>query len=139
MPHRVPKGREGNEEKARDPAELQRLLDAFTPDYDLHRYRNTRYQLTDGVKFLADSVGAYSLIDTLLAWQKRARKDPRLREAQRWVLEVAKNSGVLHCYADDDLSFSVRLPFTDFPLPTVTIHIKDDSFLLPSELGATDA
>ena len=71
---------------------------------------------TDGVKFIADSAGAYWLIDEIAINQTRPKV--RAEEFQVWVLKVdlEKRKGVLSC--DDgngNVVFTKRIEYTDFP------------------------
>jgi hypothetical protein len=89
---------------------------------------------TDGVKFIADSAGAYWLIDEIAINQTLPKV--RAEEFQVWVLKVdlEKRKGVLTC--DDgngSVVFSKRIEYTDFPLPEIRFYCTDGVILLPSE------
>jgi hypothetical protein len=89
---------------------------------------------TDGVKFVADSAGAYWLIDEIAINQTLPKV--RAEEFQVWVLKVdlEKRKGVLTC--DDgngSVVFSKRIEYTDFPLPEIRFYCTDGVILLPSE------
>jgi hypothetical protein len=66
--------------------------------------------------------------------QKRARRDPHLREFQAWKLTVNGTRGVIACLRDkDDEAFRDELAFTDFPLEEVMVYLQDGVLHLPSE------
>jgi hypothetical protein len=129
----VPKGGAGGEAETRDAAQLQLVLSAFGPNPDTH-FHESGYFYSDGVKFLADSVGAYWLLDAIFARQRRLRKKPALRTTQVWVFAVEAHVGTLTCLsAPNQIAYSANLGFTDFPLPEITLHIDGDLLCLPSE------
>jgi hypothetical protein len=85
--------------------------------------------LTDGTHYLAETAGAYWLMDAIASHQPRLRrhKDSRLRTLQFWTLKVdqQKHSAVLSCRADSAEKPAVlqRIEYTDFPLPEITIWV----------------
>lgn len=126
-------GRTGGEEKARDAAELQLVLSAFGPSQNWHSHESG-YLYSDGVAFLADAAGAYWLIDAILARQRRLRKKPALRDSQVWIFTVEDYVGTLSCLSGpNQIAYTRRVGFTDFPLPEITLHIDGDTLCLPSE------
>jgi hypothetical protein len=115
--------------------ELRRALSHFTGTDEWHKHMSGLL-FTDGVKFLADTVGAYWLIDLIASWQKRARKDRMLREIQIWELRVdlAAHTAIAVCLRDtNDEAFRQEIPFTDFPLESVKFYLENDVLCLPSE------
>lgn len=92
---------------------------------------------TDGVLYLAEQGGAYWLLDAIASWQfdPRVRNDRMLQQIQFWKLKLNPDrSAVLVCERDsDNVVVTQEIPFTDFPLESVTIYCKDGVLLLPSE------
>jgi hypothetical protein len=89
---------------------------------------------TDGVKFVADSAGAYWLVDEIAISQTRPKVGAE--DFQVWVLKVdlEKRKGVQSC--DDgngNMVFTKRIEYTDFPLPEIRFYCTDGVILLPSE------
>ncbi len=88
---------------------------------------------TDGAKYVADSGGAYWLLDEIALAQKfipRVKAEP----FQVWKLAVSDNTGVLTCEdGNDNIVFTKEIPFTDFPLPEIKFYFTDNVILLPSE------
>lgn len=137
-----------NEKKS--PEEITAGLAQFTGTEQYHRISPIHSDLvvTDGVKYLCDAAGAYWLIDVIASWQRRARRDPALRDMQFWTLTVEtrwthedfcpvkdadtpccgktlSRCGVVRCWRDEgDRAFSQRIPYTDFPLPEVKIWVQ---------------
>lgn len=90
---------------------------------------------TDGVKFLADSAGAYWLLDVIASYQPQCRKDAMLAEFQLWTLTVnADRSAVVKCERDaDDEAFRQEIEFTDFPLREVKLYVCNGVVMLAGE------
>ena len=88
---------------------------------------------TDGAKYVADSGGAYWLLDEIALAQKfnaRIKAEP----FQVWKLAVSDNRGLLTCDdGNDNIVFTKKIPFTDFPLPEIRFYFTDNVILLPSE------
>lgn len=122
-----------------DPPDLLRALSQFASSDSLHSHPSPlteAFEYTDGVKFLADQAGAYWLLDLIASWQKRARRDSKLRDFQLWEIRVdtAKRRGVVICLRDaGDEAFRQHLPLTDFPLPSVKLYLENGVLMLPSE------
>ena len=117
-----------------DKEELRIALTKFTGTANYYRHWTRAFHYTDGVAFLADNAGAYWLLDHIAAMQKRARRDPALREFQAWRLTVSEKRGMIACLRDeDDEAFVDELPFTDFPLPEITLYLSNGVLHLPSE------
>jgi len=89
---------------------------------------------TEGVQYVAIAGSAYWLIDAILCPQPHY---PALRDAefQAWTLTVRDDrSAALICTDGDDEHFYVHLiPWTDFPLKTVTLWYANNTLYLPSE------
>ena len=106
----------------------------FTGSENWFKHWLGKVLFTDGVKFVADSAGAYWLIDEIAINQTRPKV--RAEEFQVWVLKVdlERRKGVLTC--DDgngNLVFTKRIEYTDFPLPEIRFYCTDGVILLPSE------
>ncbi len=132
-------------------AEIEAHLNEFTGD--LERFPHicgTIY--TPGVKFLAESCGAFWLLDVIASYQRQiqrcARKPgPRqelwdkLTGMQFWKLSVdlAKREGVVTCEDGDGAELiRQKIPMTDFPLAEVKVWVGTDDgrtyvMYLPSE------
>ena len=89
---------------------------------------------TEGVQFLAEAGSAYWLIDAILCLQPH---HPALRSAefQVWTLTVGEDrSASLICTDGDDERLYVHpVPWTDFPLRSVTLWFANRTLYLPSE------
>lgn len=89
--------------------------------------------LTDGVLALADRAGAHWLTDLVASHQRgRVRAEP----FQVWTLTVNPDrTAVAECRADTGAPVLVRqsIPFTDFPLPSITLWLEYGVLMLPSE------
>jgi hypothetical protein len=117
-----------------DKEELKAALTMFTGTVNYYRHWTHTFHYTDGVAFLAENVGANWLLDYIAAMQKRARRDPALHEFQAWKLTVSGTRGVIACLRDkDDEAFRDVVPFTDFPLPEITLYLANSVLYLPGE------
>jgi hypothetical protein len=115
------------------PDELRGALASFTGTENYYAHMSGLHY-TDGVAFLAENAGAYWLIDLIASWQKRARKDPMLREFQLWELRVTGREADAICFRDtNDEAFRQHIPFTDFPLSEVKLYLENEVLMLPGE------
>lgn len=122
-------------------------LRQFTGDLKRYRHWATRSVIyTPGVQFLAESGGAYWLIDEIVLalgskhLQRRFEADPRAAEMLFWTLRVSPDaSATLAVVVDQDEPpvFQNQISFTDFPLDQVDIWSASDGVVwtlyLPSE------
>ena len=85
---------------------------------------------TDGVAYVAQEAGFW-LVDAIASYQHELKHVP----FQFWKLSVTDNSAVLTCTnGDDDKAIVVqKIPFTDFPLPSIEFYLTDNVLMLPSE------
>jgi hypothetical protein len=108
-------------------------LDQFTGSETL--YRNPVYgslQYTEGARHVAVAGEAWWLLD-LIASYRRHRK-VRGEAFQVWTLTVDGNAGRIVCTdGDDHVLVTQDIPFTDFPLETITLWVAENVILLPSE------
>jgi Family of unknown function (DUF6876) len=110
-------------------------LSQFTGSETWYRHslvRNVTY--TQGVQYMAETGGAYWLIDKIATNQldKRIRKE----EFQVWKLRLDKEGNGATLRAEDGNGHVVhneRIDYTDFPLPEIDVWFTDNVILLPSE------
>jgi uncharacterized protein DUF6876 len=113
----------------------QAKLAQFTGSETWHRHGIVRNVLfTDGAKYVADQAGAYWLLDEI-ALAQRAVKAVAREEFQVWTLAVKDDrTAQLSCEDGDDKTvFAKAIPFTDFPLPRITLWFENNTIYLPSE------
>lgn len=107
-------------------------LSGFTGSEHLYRHALVKsIHYTDGVKYLADTCGAYWLIDKIAISQA----EPILKNArfQVWRLFVRGNEGKI--LVEDGNGYTIYkedLDYTDFP-SRIDIWFADNTILLPSE------
>jgi hypothetical protein len=88
---------------------------------------------TDGAKYVADTAGAYWLLDEIALAQKFGKAVQR-EEFQLWKLAVNDNAATLTCEDGDGREvFTKAIPFTDFPGEGVTFYVCNSVIHLPSE------
>jgi hypothetical protein len=89
---------------------------------------------TDGVKYVAETAGAYWLVDEIVFMQ--SQKAITQEEFQVWKLTVnlEEHSAVLAC-EDGNMNtvFMKPIEYTDFPLDEITFYFTNKVILLPSE------
>ena len=109
-------------------------LNQFTGSENWYRHALNRSVLfTDGVKYLADQVGAYWLLDEIALAQLGVGA-VRAESFQAWTLTVPGSRATLTCGNGSGLPvYANDLPFTDFPPCGVTLWFTDNVILLPSE------
>jgi hypothetical protein len=111
------------------------ILAQFTGSERFYRHAMIRdIVFTEGVRYVADTVGAHWLIDEIGFAQKHA---PKLRneDFQNWELVVSTGgSAVLIC--DDGNGhrlYAKQIEWTDFPAPGVRFYFCNETLMLPGE------
>jgi hypothetical protein len=89
---------------------------------------------TDGAKYIADTAGAYWLLDEI-ALAQRYVKEVAAEEFQVWTLAVKdSDSATLTCEdGNHNVVFTKAIAFTDFPMEGVTLWFANKVIYLPSE------
>ena len=89
---------------------------------------------TDGAKHVADTGGAYWLLDEI-ALAQRYKKKVAAVEFQVWTLKVKDDcTAKLTCEdGNGNAVYAKRIPFTDFPLDAISLYFCNNTILLPSE------
>lgn len=115
------------------PAQLRANLATFTKHRPLPRSNHETGMLyTAGVKYLAVVTGAFWLIDFIGAFHKRVEK--AAPGVQVWELAVTGKRGLLTSATQAGTrTFEQPLPFTDFPLDSITLYLENEVLMLPSE------
>lgn len=111
--------------------EIEATLLHFTGSETFLRYGNSI--ITEGVKFLATSAGAYWLLDVINSIQYL--QNVKQEYFQVFDLKVLKNTTGIVEVSDGNKKIIYRqvIPFTDFPLESITLWRVDGTILLPSE------
>ncbi len=99
-----------------------------------HRHSLQRHILfTDGAKYVADTAGAYWLLDEIAIGQM----EPTIANQpfQRWTLTVRPDLTATLLCEDGNCNtvYTKELTFTDFPLEKISFYFTDNVILLPSE------
>jgi len=107
------------------------LTDAFLAQFTgtTQYYKNFLGLLyTDGIQAMAETGGAYWLIDAIASFRRREL-------FQVWKLTVSDNKGALTMQEDSDQPIIVKqkIPFTDFPLESIEFFVIDNVLMLKSE------
>ena len=87
---------------------------------------------TDGVQHVAETGGAYWLLDEIALAQSISKI--KAEEFQVWRLVVENSAGVLTC--DDGngrVVYAKRIDYTDFPLAEIKLYFSDSVLMLPRE------
>ena len=95
---------------------------------------NSKVLYTEGARHVAEHGQAYWLLDEIALIQPYD-KNIAAEEFQVWKLDVQPdNTATLTC--DDGnghVVFSKEIPYTDFPLETITLYFANDVIHLPGE------
>jgi len=105
-------------------------LNQFTGTERYYRHWLKGIVYTDGVKFVAESVGAYWLVDLIASYQ------PLKVEFQVWTLRQEGDHWCVECTDGNYLPVLKQdLPFTDFPedLMPFEMWYQNGVIFLPSE------
>ena len=114
-------------------SELETNLPHFTgtEGYINLRYPwlRSRFLLTDGTKYLADTAKAFWLMDAIASHQ--ANKKVAAETFQVWKLVVdEKRQAVLTCTdGNENILAHQEIPFTDFPLEEITLYAELSDYL----------
>jgi hypothetical protein len=105
----------------------------FTGTTQWYRHPLVRSVLyTDGVQHVAETGGAYWLLDEIALAQSISKI--KAEEFQVWKLTVQDRQGMLTC--DDGngrVVYAKRIDYTDFPLAEIKLYFTDNVIMLPSE------
>lgn len=98
-----------------------------------HYYRvSLGILITDGIKYVADHGGAYWLTDVIASAQ--LLRKVRVEEFQVWTLRVTGTKGTVTCdNGNGKVLYRQEIPYTDFPLPKITVYFENSVICLPSE------
>ena len=95
---------------------------------------NRKVLFTDGAKYVADTAGAYWLLDEIALIQPYDKR-VAAEEFQFWKLSVRPDhTATLTC--DDgngNIVYTKAIEYTDFPLDEITFYFTNNTILLPSE------
>jgi len=120
-------------------SELQSNLSQFTGTEQYHRYGS--FNLTDGIKYLADFAQCYWLLDIIQSHKFHITKEPFV------VIVLNKNADLsftFYAYNDYDnklfheeqetnLIVKQEIPSSDFPLDFIQFYVIDKVILLTTE------
>lgn len=110
-------------------------LNQFTGSEHWYRHAMVRDVLyTDGVKYVAETAGAYWLVDEI-ALAQRFDRLIAAEEFQLWKLTVNPDHSAMLVCEDGDGSavFTKAIEYTDFPLAEISFFLVNHTLLLPGE------
>lgn len=109
-------------------------LAQFTGTTRYYQHWLRQIVFTDGVHYVAETGGAYWLIDAIASYQPKLLTDPMLQQFQHWKLKVNNQKAQLACERDsDDVVLTQNIEFTDFPLNEIRFYLVAGVLMLPSE------
>lgn len=120
------------------PDDLLSLLGHCTGSETLYRHGlNRSLVYTEGCQLLAEQAGAYWLLD-VIASHNLCNAALRREAFQTWTLTLNKTGSGAKVTCTDGNEPPKRLlvqkiPFTDFPLPSLVLWCVTSTILLPSE------
>jgi hypothetical protein len=110
-------------------------LNQFTGSEHWYRHAiNRKVLFTDGAKYVADTGGAYWLLDEIALIQPYD-KAVAAEEFQLWKLQVrTDHTATLSCEDGNGKTvFTKEIEFTDFPLDEIILYFQNNTIFLPSE------
>lgn len=110
-------------------------LTQFTGTEQYYRHGiNRKVLLTDGAKYVADSAGAYWLLDEIALVQPQ-NKRVAAEGFQVWKLVVRPDrTATLTCDdGNDTIVYTKEIRYTDFPLDESIFYFANNVIHLPSE------
>ena len=111
-------------------------LEQFYGSENFYRHGiNRQLIFSDGAKYVADEGRAYWLLDEIAIANLFDTK-VKNQDFQVWKLTRTKtgNSATLTCDdGNDNVVFTKRIPFTDFPLPEIVLWVENHTIYLPNE------
>jgi hypothetical protein len=110
-------------------------LAQFTGTEQWYRHGINRSVLfTDGAKYVADTAGAYWLLDEIALIQPYDRR-VAAEEFQVWKLVVRPDrTAKLTCDdGNDTILYTKEIAYTDFPLDEISFYFTNNVIYLPSE------
>jgi hypothetical protein len=125
-----------NEEDSMTKTQLTKSdLDQFSGSENWYRHGiNRNILFTDGAKYVADTAGAYWLLDEIALIQPHDKR-VAAEDFQFWKLAVRPDhTAILTC--DDgngNVVYTKKIEYTDFPLDEITFYFTNDVIYLPSE------
>lgn len=111
------------------------MLAQFTGSVSYYRHPLVEgIMFTEGVKYVADTGGAYWLLDEI-ALANHSERAVRAEEFQVWDLIVAEDcSARLICGDGEEAEiYAKRIEWTDFPIPGIQFYLCYGCIHLPSE------
>ena len=114
-------------------AELEANLSHFTGtvSYTNLRYPwlRSRFLLTDGAKYLAETAKAFWLMDAIASHQ--TNQQVAAEPFQVWKLTVNEQKQVALVCTDGNETVLVRqeIPYSDFPLSEITLYAEQSEYL----------
>lgn len=120
-------------------SELQSTLQQFTGTEQYHRYGS--FNLTDGIKYLADFAQCYWLLDIIQSHKFHITKEPFViiilekNENVSFTFYAYKDwdSGLSHEEQKEELIVKQEIPSSDFPLDFIQLYVIDKVILLTTE------
>ena len=110
---------------------LRNMLPQFTgtENYYSHPFLDTKLLLTDGCAYLREEAQCYWLFD-IIAQQLPSKTDFIVKLKQQdddtWIF-------FCQCFISTEIFYNQKIPYSDFPLPDITIWVENNIALLPSE------
>jgi hypothetical protein len=111
------------------------ILRQFTGSENWYRHGiNRDVFFTDGAKYVADTGGAYWLLDSIAICQHH-EKSVMAEAFQVWKLKVREDrTASLVCDdGNDNIIYTQHIEYTDFPLNEITFYFANNVIHLPSE------
>ena len=90
------------------------------------------YKLTDGVKHVCETAGAYWLTDVIIS-HAMAHKNQDMLACTLKVFDATNSANFTMTDGDDNVLAAQEIEYTDFPAQSITLWVVDGVIMLPSE------
>jgi hypothetical protein len=117
------------------PALTKADLRQFSGSENWYRHGvNRKVLFTDGAKYVADTAGAYWLLDEIAIIQPYDKR-VAAEKFQVWKLAVRPDqTATLTCEdGNGNAVFTKQIDYTDFPLEEIALYFTNNVIYLPSE------
>jgi hypothetical protein len=114
---------------------LEQALPQFIGTFSYTKYYT--FVITDGVKYLAETAGCYWLLDIVFSVWAKIRNEAHVTITLSVDLEKRRATVTMKGdpdeHGDDRVVYEQEIPYTDFPLESITLYLVDGVLLLTSE------
>lgn len=116
-------------------AEFNSNLSQFTGTENWYKsFVNPQVSYTDGVRYVAETCGAYWLLDEIASMQYDKKVHAEEFQVWKFKVDVEEATGVLVCEdGNGNKVYTKKFGYTSFPFPDLELWFTNNVILLKSE------